>query len=285
MTTLCLRRSGPSTGIKPSVIVAASRPVTITTSDRCDTRWVISVTSVAVVGLDQHRFDQGHRVDEGGQDLRRRRPQHAGADLPVGDQQVDPVAGPRRQRSQQQGGVHRVVELGLVADPTGRGAPGVDHDQHVPVAFGPPGLDHHGGRPGRAAPVDGAYVVARHVLAQAVELGALPALQDGRAAVELAQPGQPAGQVLAGAERWQRADGPGRRSARLCRPATPSGPKARRITGPAGRSPRRVGSRVSGSIRRCRAGMLDRLDAVAGAGRRGPGVAYGARVTFCGRCW
>ena len=191
---------------------------------------------LAVVGLDQHRLDGGHRVHERRQDLRRRGAQHAGPDVPVGDQQVDPVAGPGGQRGQQQGRVHGVVELGLVADPAGRGAARVQHDQHVPVALRPPGPHHDGGRPGGAPPVDGADVVAGDVLAQAVELGALAALQDGGPAVQLAQPGQPAGQVLAGGERRQRPDRPRRRRARPAdrrRPAdrAPGSPPAR----PAGR--------------------------------------------------
>ena len=44
MTILCLRRNGPSTGIRPSVIAAASSPVRITTRDRWATRVAISVT-------------------------------------------------------------------------------------------------------------------------------------------------------------------------------------------------------------------------------------------------
>ena len=110
--------------------------------------------------------------------------------------------------------------------------PGVQHDQHVPVPLGPPGADHDGGRPGGAPPVDGADVVAGHVLAQAVELGALAALQDGGPAVQLAQPGQPAGQVLAGVERRQGADGPRRARARPAARPRRSGPSARMTTGP-----------------------------------------------------
>ena len=86
---------------------------------------------------------------------------------------------------------------GVDADPAGRGAAGVEHDQHPPVALGPPGAHHHVGAAGGGPPVDRAHVVADHVLAQRVELGALAADQRRRAAVELAQPGQPRRQVLA----------------------------------------------------------------------------------------
>ena len=110
-TTRCLRSSGPSTGTRPSVIAASSSPVRITTSERWDDPLGDLGDQLAVVGLDQHRLDRGHRVDEGGQDLGRRLAQHAGPDLAVDDQQVDPVAGPGGQRGEQQGGVHRVVEL------------------------------------------------------------------------------------------------------------------------------------------------------------------------------
>ena len=265
MTILCLRRSGPSTGIRPSVIAAASSPVKITIKDRWADPHGDLGDQLAVVGLGQHRLDRGHGVDEGRQDLRGRGAQHAGPDVPVGDQQVDPVTGPGGQGGQQQRRVHRVVELGLVADPAGRGAARVQHDQHVPVPLRPPGADHHGGRPGRAPPVDGAHVVARDVLPQAVELGALPALQDGGPAVQLPQPGQPAGQVLAGVERRQRADGP--RCAVLGLPSGhPQRPSARITTGPARRSPRRVGPQ--GQFVRAALPGRDRSPAAPRRGRR-----------------
>ena len=192
-------------------MAAASSPVRITTSERCETRCgdlgdqqrggrsrpaparsaAIALTNAGRISAAEVRSTLA-RTSRSATSRSTRSPARRG------------------QRGEQQRGVHRVVELGLVADPAGRGAAGVEHDQHVPVPFGPPGPHHHRGGPGRAAPVDGAHVVAGHVLAQAVELGALAALQDGRPAVELAQPGQPAGQVLAGVERRQRADGPRR---------------------------------------------------------------------------
>ena len=69
--------------------------------------------------------------------------------------------------------------------------------QDPPVALGPPGADDHVVAARGGPPVDRADVVADHVLAQRVELGALPADQRRVLAVELAQPGQLGGQVLA----------------------------------------------------------------------------------------
>lgn len=71
----------------------------------------------------------------------------------------------------------------------------------MPVAFGAPGADGDGVAPGARAPVDRADVVAREVLAQGVELGALTADQDGGSAVEFAQAGEAGRQVLAARER------------------------------------------------------------------------------------
>ena len=113
-----------------------------------------------------------------------------------------PSAGAHPTR-QQQSGIHRGVQPRFVADPGGRGPRGVEHDQHPPIPFRTPGAHHHLLAPGRGAPVDGPHVVADHVVAQRVELGALtPHLQAG-AAVEFAQSGQLARQVLARGERRQ----------------------------------------------------------------------------------
>lgn len=88
-------------------------------------------------------------------------------------------------------------------DPARRGAPGVEHNHHPPVALGSPGAHHHVGAPRGGAPVDGAHVVADDILTQRIEFGALPAHQGGQQPVDLAQPGQPRRQVLAGQERRQ----------------------------------------------------------------------------------
>jgi hypothetical protein len=74
-----------------------------------------------------------------------------------------------------------------------------------------------GSAPRGRAPVDRAHVVAAHVLPQAVELGALPAHHDARAAVQLAQPRQPRRQVLAGGERGEHPHRTGHPDARLPR--------------------------------------------------------------------
>src|SRR5205807_3442426 len=67
------------------------------------------------------------------------------------------------------------------------------------------------------APVDGAYVVSVHVFAQGVELGALAADQRDVLAGELAELGQLAGEVTAGGEAGQDAEGPGCGAVELAR--------------------------------------------------------------------
>ena len=78
---------------------------------------------------------------------------------------------------------------------------------------------------GAGPPVDAADVVAADVLAQRVELRALAAHPHRRPPVELAQPGQPAGQVLAGVERRQHAHRARAPASVPCRAASPSGPR------------------------------------------------------------
>ena len=151
-----------------------------------------------------------------------------GPDPPVAGHEVDPVAGPGGQRGEQQRGVHRGVEPRHVLDPAGRGPRGVEHQHHAAVPLGLPGADHDVAVAGAGPPVDRADVVAADVLAQRVELGALAAHPDRGPAVELAEPGQPAGQVLAGLERRQRADRAGDverllPGAQAERPAQPGG--------------------------------------------------------------
>ena len=134
----------------------------------------------------------------------------------MGDE-VDMVAGPRRQRSQQQCGVHRPVQArpaarvagGRVdADAPRRRAAGVEHQHHPPVALGPPRPHHHVGPPRGGPPVDRPDVVADHVLAQRVELGALSADQHRKQPVDFTQLRQPRRQVLAGQKRRQDPDLP-----------------------------------------------------------------------------
>ena len=92
------------------------------------------------------------------------------------------------------------------ADATRRRAPGVEHDHHAPVAFGPPGADHDVGAARGGAPVDRAHVVADDILTQRVEFGSLPAYQRRQQPVDLAQLGKPRRQVLARQERRQHPD-------------------------------------------------------------------------------
>src|ERR1700722_16983663 len=93
--------------------------------------------------------------------------------------------------------------------PPRRGPPGVQDDQDPPVAFRPPGPDHHVTPAGCRPPVDGADVVADDVLAQGVELRARPAQQRAVLAVELAQLREFLAQVPAAAERRQYPHAPG----------------------------------------------------------------------------
>ena len=169
---------------------AASRLVSRTIRERRGARPEGGGGEAAGVRLDELGFQRSHRVDQGGQDVARGAALDQGADAAVVGEEVHPVAGAGGQGGQQQGRVHGGVEAGGVADAAGRGAAGVEDEEDVAVAFGTPGADGDGGLAGGGAPVDGAGVVAGHVLAQAVELGALAAGQDAGAAVELAQPGQ-----------------------------------------------------------------------------------------------
>ena len=132
-----------------------------------------------------------------------------GVDHPVTGEHLHPVAGVAGERGQQQRGIHRGVEARGVADPTGAGARGVEHDDDAAVLLGLPGAHDEVLAPGGGAPVDRAHVVAVDVVAQAVELGALAADAHRGPAVELAQHGESAGQVLARGERVQRPDRPG----------------------------------------------------------------------------
>ena len=102
------------------------------------------------------------------------------------------------ERREQQRGVHRGVQPRRVADPPGarsgrcRGRCSTRRSRSGRQVRTTTSAGAGGG-----PPVDRADVVALDVVAQRVELGALPAHPHRRAAVELAQPGQPAGQVPA----------------------------------------------------------------------------------------
>ena len=130
-----------------------------------------------------------------------------------------------------------------------------------------PGADHHGGAPGRGAPVDGAHVVTPHVIAQGVELGAGAADLDRGLAVEFAQlpaasragaagNGTAAGPAVSPDTRWCAGGRPGR-----------SGPKERMVTCAVVRSPRRTGRSRTACTPAFARGHVD----VAGPGSWRPG--------------
>ena len=134
---------------------------------------------------------------------------------------------------------------GVVADPPRGRAAGVEDEQDAAVALGRQVRTTTSLAAGGGPPVDGADVVAVDVLAQRVELGALAADQRRGAAVELAQPGQLRGQVLARGERRQHAHGPGHRVRALAGGEPQRPERADGDAVGAARSPRRVGrSRV-----------------------------------------
>ena len=158
----------------------------------------------------------------------------------MGDE-VDPVAGARGQRGQQQRRVHRGVEPWRVADPAGGGAAGVEDEQDVPVALGPPGAHHDVAGAERRAPVDRADVVARR-RTRAASRTRCPGRAPGR---RCARRGRAAGPACsAGACEVNGGSTRTRHGAACepCRAASPSGPYERTVTRSAGRSPRRVGT-------------------------------------------
>ena len=133
-------------------------------------------------------------------------------------------------------------------------------------------------------PVDGADVVAADVLAQRVELGALAAHPYGGAAVELAQPGQAARQVLAGVEGRHDRTAPGDLEGALPRRRARGDRAAARSPGGA-RSPRRRGQQGGGQHGAVAGGEPQPVPVAARAGRGLPGVAQHAGDRAPSRCW
>ena len=110
---------------------------------------------------------------------------------------------------EEEGGVHAGVEPRRVADAAGARARGVEHDDDAAVLLGLPRPHDEVAAPRGRPPVDGAHVVALDVVAQRVELRALPAGAHRRAPVELAQHGEPARDVPARRERVEHPQPPG----------------------------------------------------------------------------
>ena len=122
------------------------------------------------------------------------------------------------------------------------GARGVEHEQHPAVALGPPGAHHDVAAPRGGPPVDRAHVVAVDVLAQRVELGALPAHAHAARPSSSRSRASRLGQVLARGERRQHPQPPRHR-----RPTAAGRPG--RAARASGRSPGRRAGRRAGSAR------------------------------------
>ena len=167
------------------------------------------------VGLDEVGLEQRQLARERGQHRAAPGADDPGPHPPVRGDQVDPVTRARGQRGQQQRGVHRRVEPRDAADPAGRRAAGVQHDHDPAVPLRPPGPHDDIRVARRRPPVDRPDIVAEHVGAERVELAALPADHRLVLPVELAEPGQLLGQMLAGQERRQHPDGQRRGHAAL----------------------------------------------------------------------
>ena len=273
-----------STGSRPSSIAEDSSEVSSTTR----ARWVPSRTT-SVASADQSastsRDSTGARVEIVSCSRRARSvPRDPGVDDPVAGEHLHPVAGVAGERGEEQRGIHRGIEAGGVADPAGAGARGVEHDDDAAVLLGLPGAHDEVLAPGGGPPVDRAHVVALDVVAQAVELGALAAGAHRGPAVELAQHGEPAGQVLAGGEGVQRADRAGHRDRPLPRgqPQRPEhahgDPVGEAVTAPGGHE---VGGEAHPLVR----GHGEVVHGIHRAGRRAATRRGAGRARRDPRCW
>ncbi len=122
------------------------------------------------VRLDQVGFEQRHLAGERRQHLTPARADDPGAHSPVGGDQVGAVTGPDGNGGEQQRRVHGGVEPRDSADPPGRGAARVEHNDDPPVTLGPPGPHDDIGPSRRRPPVDRPHVVAENVRAERIEL-------------------------------------------------------------------------------------------------------------------
>ena len=138
------------------------------------------------VELEERRLDGGESMRHLGQQLGRRDTAYVGPHDAVEREDVHAIAGLRGEGAEEEGGVDRGVEPRAVADACGRRTAGVEHDHDAAVALRTPGAHHDVGGSCRGTPVDRSDVVPDHVLTKRVELGALTAHEQGRAAVELA---------------------------------------------------------------------------------------------------
>src|SRR5690606_10961549 len=138
-------------------------------------------------------LDGGHGVDHAREQFGADCSLYAPAHAAVVDDHAYVVARAARECAEQQRRLERRVDAGFARYACRSGTPAVDDDDDASVALGSPGahdelLPARGvDAASRGAPVDGAHIVAPHILAQRVELGALPPNHDARAPVELPQ--------------------------------------------------------------------------------------------------
>ncbi len=128
-----------------------------------------------MVGLGQHGFHQRHGRAHADHRIPATGHRQGDPGRGVVREQADAVAGAGCHGRQQQGGVHRVVKTGGVADATGAGPSGVQDADDPAVPLRPQRSDCQRAVPRAGPPVDHTNVVARDVVAQAVELRALSA--------------------------------------------------------------------------------------------------------------
>ena len=158
-----------------------------------------------------------------------------------------------------------------------RGAPGVQDQQHAPVALRPPGTDHHVVGTRRRPPVDGAHVVADR-RTRAASRTRCPGPRT-RTAV---RPSSSRSRASREGRCWREANGGSVRTCQgtaceACRPASPSGPE--RAHGDALRPDGRRAGWAAATLRRRTVPPGGDVQPVArhrDPGRRHPGVAQDA---------